>query len=278
MHKRKDGDNMSYQDFDYENALSSIKASLFDIYESQERIIGSIEDEQLRQSQINRYIQMKDTAITLIENITNLYDKDRNKTVKKENNNKEIPIEVVEPKVVELQPKQKTENLEESTEEFLEEESDVQDSIQDEVKENAIELESSQPTSITEEMDLEPTLQEDPKEKFYLDDRNGNKPNFAYVPPELFEIIKKNRILVRNKNSEIGEQPSQLHKMDEEQAKGIIVRTDQFMKLALSRHRQESVLRDAKEFRIEQAKKSSKQMIEEERHKMNIKVKSLKAA
>lgn len=74
---------MSYKDFDYENALSSIKASLFDIYENQERIIGSIEDEQLRQGQITRYIKMKDTAITLIEDITNLYDKDRNKTVKK---------------------------------------------------------------------------------------------------------------------------------------------------------------------------------------------------
>ena len=112
MHKQKDGEDMSYKDFDYENALSSIKASLFDIYENQERIIGSIEDEQLRQGQITRYIKMKDTAITLIEDITNLYDKDRNKTAKKENNNKEIPIEVEKPEVVELKPEQKTENIE----------------------------------------------------------------------------------------------------------------------------------------------------------------------
>ncbi len=263
---------MSYKDFDYENALSSIKASLFDIYENQERIIGSIEDEQLRQGQITRYIKMKDTAITLIEDITNLYDKDRNKTVKKENNNKEIPIEVEKPEVVELKPEQKTENLEEPIEEFVEE-----NDIQDEEKENPTELELSQQIPTTEEISVESTVEEDSKEKFYLDNRNGTKPNFAYVPPGLFEIIKKNRIIVRDEHL-IEEGHPQLHKMDEQQPRGIIVRTDQFMKLALSRHRQEGVLRDAKEFRIEQAKKSSKQMIEEEKQKMDIKVKSLKVA
>ncbi len=272
MHKWKVGEDMSYQDFDYENALSSIKAILFDIYEDQERNIGSTEDEELRQSQITRYIKMKDMAITLIGYIIDLYDKDRNKIVKKENNNKEISIEELEPKVLELNSEQKIENLEEPIEE-----SDTQISIQHGVEETPTELKVSQQTPVIEETSLESSSSVDYKEKFYLDNRNGNKPNFAYVPPKLFEIIKKNRILVGEENlATLGS--AQLHKMDEEKAKGIIVRTDQFMKLALSRHRQEGVLKDAKEFRIEQARKSSKQMLEDEKQKMNIKVKSLKAA
>ena len=55
---------MSYENFDYDKALNSIKATLFDIYEAQERLVGSIEDDGKRQTQINKYIKMKNTAIS----------------------------------------------------------------------------------------------------------------------------------------------------------------------------------------------------------------------
>ena len=65
---------------------------------------------------------------------------------------------------------------------------------------------------------------------------------------------------------------------DENKPKGIIVRNDQFMKLALSKRRQEGVLADAKIFRVEQAKASRKKMLEEEEKKLDIKTKNLKLA
>src|SRR5699024_5636426 len=75
--------------------------------------------------------------------------------------------------------------------------------------------------------------------KFYLDNRNGSKPNFAYVPEKLYLKIKSNAITSFDNNK--------IYKQDTEKRRGIIVRNDQFMKLSLSRHRQEGVLQEAKE-------------------------------
>ena len=50
------------------------------------------------------------------------------------------------------------------------------------------------------------------------------------------------------------------------------------MKLALSRHRQESVLEDARKYRVAQAKASSRKLVEEEEKNLDAKVKTLKVA
>ena len=239
---------MSYENFDYDKALNSIKATLFDIYEAQERLVGSIEDDGKRQTQINKYIKMKDTAINLIEDVENLTNDQivRNVVNEQEQTKNEENVDS-EPKLVEI-------NLNSKTDELLKES-------------------DNQPV---DEVPVEESVN-----KFYLDDRNGTKPNFAFVPKELYSIIKKNGIfeLNSNKKEEINDvKDDRIHKTDENKPKGIIVRNDQFMKLALSKRRQEGVLADAKIFRVEQAKASRKKMLEEEEKKLDIKTKNLKLA
>ena len=325
---------MSYENFDYDKALNSIKATLFDIYEAQERLVGSIEDDGKRQTQINKYIKMKNTAINLIKDVENLTNdqKVRNVVNEQEQTKNEENVDS-EPKLVEINLDSKTDELlkdsdntksvdevpvEESVEEIdkeatndepntnidtdtdnatFEEDTTEQTSSNTETIENddnSVELPKEEKQEISNESDdsqeeqIEEEKQsenEDVKEesvnKFYLDDRNGTKPNFAFVPKELYSIIKKNGIfeLNSNKKEEINDvKDDRIHKTDENKPKGIIVRNDQFMKLALSKRRQEGVLADAKIFRVEQAKASRKKMLEEEEKKLDIKTKNLKLA
>lgn len=310
---------MSYENFDYDKALNSIKATLFDIYEAQERLVGSIEDDGKRQTQINKYIKMKDTAINLIEDVENLTNDQivRNVVNEQEQTKNEENVDS-EPKLVEINLNSKTDELlkesdnqpvdevpvEESVEEIdkeatndepntnidtdtdtFEEDTTEQTSSNTETIENddnSVELPKEEKQEISNESD---DSQEDIKEesisKFYLDDRNGTKPNFAFVPKELYSVIKKNGIFELNLNAkeEINDaKDDRIHKTDENKPKGIIVRNDQFMKLALSKRRQEGVLADAKIFRVEQAKASRKKMLEEEEKKLDIKTKNLKLA
>ena len=326
---------MSYENFDYDKALNSIKATLFDIYEAQERLVGSIEDDGKRQTQINKYIKMKDTAINLIEDVENLTNDQivRNVVNEQEQTKNEENVDS-EPKLVEINLNSKTDELlkesdnqpvdevpvEESVEEIdkeatndepntnidtdnatFEEDTTEQTSSNTETIENddnSVELPKEEKQEISNESndsqedikeeEIEEEKQsenEDVKEesvnKFYLDDRNGTKPNFAFVPKELYSIIKKNGIfeLNSNKKEEINDvKDDRIHKTDENKPKGIIVRNDQFMKLALSKRRQEGVLADAKIFRVEQATASRKKMLEEEEKKLDIKTKNLKLA
>lgn len=325
---------MSYENFDYDKALNSIKATLFDIYEAQERLVGSIEDDGKRQIQINKYIKMKNTAINLIKDVENLTNDQivRNVVNEQEQTKNEENVDS-EPKLVEINLDSKTDELlkesdntksvdevpvEESVEEIdkeatndepntnidtdtdnatFEEDTTEQTSSNTETIENddnSVELPKEEKQEISNESDdsqeeqIEEEKQsenEDVKEesvnKFYLDDRNGTKPNFAFVPKELYSIIKKNGIfeLNSNKKEEINDvKDDRIHKTDENKPKGIIVRNDQFMKLALSKRRQEGVLADAKIFRVEQAKASRKKMLEEEEKKLDIKTKNLKLA
>lgn len=329
---------MSYENFDYDKALNSIKATLFDIYEAQERLVGSIEDDGKRQIQINKYIKMKDTAINLIKDVENLTNDQivRNVVNEQEQTKNEENVDS-EPKLVEINLNSKTDELlkesdnqpvdevpvEESAEEIDKEatndepntnidtdndtfEEDTTEQINSNTEtiendDNSVELPKEEKPEISNESD---DSQEDIKEeteeekqsenedededvkkesvnKFYLDDRNGTKPNFAFVPKELYSIIKKNGIfeLNSNKKEEINDvKDDRIHKTDENKPKGIIVRNDQFMKLALSKRRQEGVLADAKIFRVEQAKASRKKMLEEEEKKLDIKTKNLKLA
>lgn len=325
---------MSYENFDYDKALNSIKATLFDIYEAQERLVGSIEDDGKRQIQINKYIKMKNTAINLIKDVENLTNDQivRNVVNEQEQTKNEENVDS-EPKLVEINLNSKTDELlkesdntksvdevpvEESVEEIdkeatndepntnidtdtFEEDTTEQTSSNTETIENddnSVELPKEEKQEISNESndsqedikeeEIEEEKQsenEDVKEesvnKFYLDDRNGTKPNFAFVPKELYSIIKKNGIfeLNSNKKEEINDvKDDRIHKIDENKPKGIIVRNDQFMKLALSKRRQEGVLADAKIFRVEQAKASRKKMLEEEEKKLDVKTKNLKLA
>lgn len=327
---------MSYENFDYDKALNSIKATLFDIYEAQERLVGSIEDDGKRQIQINKYIKMKDTAINLIKDVENLTNDQivRNVVNEQEQTKNEENVDS-EPKLVEINLNSKTDELlkesdnqpvdevpvEESVEEIDKEATNDEpntnidtdnDTFEEDTTEqtgsntetienddNSVELPKEEKPEISNESD---DSQEDIKEeteeekqsenededvkkesvnKFYLDDRNGTKPNFAFVPKELYSIIKKNGIfeLNSNKKEEINDvKDDRIHKTDENKPKGIIVRNDQFMKLALSKRRQEGVLADAKIFRVEQAKASRKKMLEEEEKELDIKTKNLKLA
>lgn len=321
---------MSYENFDYDKALNSIKATLFDIYEAQERLVGSIEDDGKRQIQINKYIKMKDTAINLIEDVENLTNDQivRNVVNEQEQTKNEENVDS-EPKLVEINLNSKTDELlkesdntksvdevpvEESVEKIdkeatndkpntnidtdtFEEDTTEQTSSNTETIENddnSVELPKEEKQEISNESDdsqeeqVEEEKQSENEEvkeeavsKFYLDDRNGTKPNFAFVPKELYSVIKKNGIFELNLNAkeEINDaKDDRIHKTDENKPKGIIVRNDQFMKLALSKRRQEGILADAKIFRVEQAKASRKKMLEEEEKKLDIKTKNLKLA
>lgn len=321
---------MSYENFDYDKALNSIKATLFDIYEAQERLVGSIEDDGKRQIQINKYIKMKNTAINLIKDVENLTNDQivRNVVNEQEQTKNEENVDS-EPKLVEINLDSKTDELlkesdntksvdevpvEESVEEIdkeatndepntnidtdtFEEDTTEQTSSNTETIENddnSVELPKEEKQEISNESDdsqeeqVEEEKQSENEEvkeeavsKFYLDDRNGTKPNFAFVPKELYSVIKKNGIFELNLNAkeEINDaKDDRIHKTDENKPKGIIVRNDQFMKLALSKRRQEGILADAKIFRVEQAKASRKKMLEEEEKKLDIKTKNLKLA
>lgn len=321
---------MSYENFDYDKALNSIKATLFDIYEAQERLVGSIEDDGKRQIQINKYIKMKNTAINLIKDVENLTNDQivRNVVNEQEQTKNEENVDS-EPKLVEINLDSKTDELlkesdntksvdevpvEESVEEIDKEATNDEinsDTFQEDIPEqtssnpedienddNSVELTTEETKEVSNESDdsqgdIKEEQIEDEKQsgneevkketvsKFYLDDRNGTKPNFAFVPKELYSVIKKNGIFELNSNTkeEINDvKDDRIHKTDENKPKGIIVRNDQFMKLALSKRRQEGVLADAKIFRVEQAKASRKKMLEEEEKKLDIKTKNLKLA
>lgn len=221
-----------YRDFDYEKSIEKIKSALFDIYENQEIIIGSINDERRKATHVNNYIEVKNKATNLIESITNLYEKEEFVDMQKSAKVNEEVFDNVETKVIDSEPQ------------LIEQEEKHEDNSNDENKEvNELEDEDfneEEKNEIQEEKELE---------KFYLED-SGNQPNFAYVSEAIYEKIKNHGEVVDNN----------IYKIDKEDKKGIIVRTDQFMKLSLSRHRQEGVLKEAKMFRIEQAKKSRERL------------------
>ena len=62
--------------FDYKSSLNGIKANLFDIYENQEQIIGLEQDESKRNKRLNKFIEMKDIALMLLDEIESLYISD----------------------------------------------------------------------------------------------------------------------------------------------------------------------------------------------------------
>ena len=89
-----------------------------------------------------------------------------------------------------------------------------------------------------------------PVQKYYLANSDIT-PNFAYVPEKILVKLKQKDNKANN-----------YYKKDDLQTKGILVRSDQFMKLSLSKKRQEGILREAKEYRIKLATKSREQLEE----------------
>ena len=88
--------------FDYKDSLTDIKASLFDIYEDQERVIGSIAPS-LRDKHVSEFIEVKDLALSLLEKIQKLYD---NSLVFEDNN-----IETNDEKLSDLEENDSTEDV-----------------------------------------------------------------------------------------------------------------------------------------------------------------------
>ena len=72
--------------------------------------------------------------------------------------------------------------------------------------------------------------------------------------------------------SDVDTSDGNIYKKDDLPVKGIIVRNDQYMKLALSKHRQEGVLKEAKNYRIEtvKRKRQEQQKIELEKAKVHL--------
>ena len=264
-----------YNDFDYEEALNQIKSSLFDIYESQEIIVGSIENDEERNKHVQKYIETKNLAVKLVENITALYSKPimTNKDILKISEIQQAEPVIIKSVVDNGEEIEKNDTI--SNQEVIDnnEEKNIEDndfseeefdSGQKEVEETS--LEDGDDTFIVNEDKDKISNKESNYPKFYLDNRNGSKPNFAYVPEKLYLKIKSNAITSFDNNK--------IYKQDTEKRRGIIVRNDQFMKLSLSRHRQEGVLHEAKEFRIAQAIKSRKKLQEEalEKGKVSINI------
>lgn len=332
--------------FDYKDSLTDIKASLFDIYEDQERVIGSINSD-LRDKHVSEFIEVKDLALSLLEKIQKLYDnslvsvKDNNEKVVSTNvnsvdnmqeydvnNNEEVNNQDVENNNLEddqvssdeeesnqdnndvdednIQTNDEVETSDESSlddssddesiqnngdidenntqtadddetpdESSLDDSSDNQDT--EEVEEN-FDLEESEDNDNNSDSDSEISFDngEDNSNKYYLL-CNEDKLHFAYVSESLFNKIKShhvsdNKPLEEGTVSDVDNSDGNIYKKDDLPVKGIIVRSDQYMKLALSKHRQEGVLKEAKNYRIEtvKRKRQEQQKIELEKAKVHL--------
>lgn len=281
--------------FDYKSSLNGIKANLFDIYENQEQIIGLEQDESKRNKRLNKFIEMKDIALMLLDEIESLYTGD----IKDENLD---IVKLSNPKLPELEEESKILNL-------------VENKKSDSIKEDeSTETNEENTENNSENVDDTPNL-----EKYYLD-CDKKRVNFAYVPVKLFDKLKANGVLTRdndnqlqlsdtsdddsnldlessaldedfneeeindvessfNQNDEEKDEEnedalddfnSKIIKEDEEKPRGIIVRSDQYMKLALSKHRQEGVIREAKTYRINEARKRQRENQKKELEKAKV--------
>ena len=322
--------------FDYKDSLTDIKASLFDIYEDQERVIGSINPD-LRDKHVSEFIEIKDLALSLLEKIQKLYDnslvsvKDNNEKVVSTNvnsvdnmqehdvnNNEEVNNQDVENNTLEddqvssdeeesnqdnndidednIQTNDEVETPDESSlddssdDESVQNNSDIdEDNIQtnDEVETpDESSLDDSSDDQGRENSDTEESEDSDSEISFDNGEDNSNKYyllcdedklHFAYVSEKLFNKIKSHHVsdtepLEEDTVSDVDTSDGNIYKKDDLPVKGIIVRNDQYMKLALSKHRQEGVLKEAKNYRIEtvKRKRQEQQKIELEKAKVHL--------
>lgn len=269
-------------EFNYKDSLNGIKASLFDIYEDQEQEIGLEQNPEKRHARLNKFIEVKDIALTLIEAIHYLYEEKEEQTsiVKNKLENPKIPIETEESKILDMVENSNIEDIEEE---------DGDSNIPSDFNEEEIEQED---TEISEDSGDEEDISSaeeifDQFKKYYLD-CDIKDVNFAYVPQSLYEKIRNfhsdslSAKSIEDDNSmpeETGEMESEEKseniryiKQDSEKPRGIIVRSDQYMKLALSKYRQEGVLKEARKYRIEEVKRKRKEEQKRELEKAEVKI------
>ena len=330
------GDYSMNEKFDYKDSLTDIKASLFDIYEDQERVIGSINPD-LRDKHVSEFIEIKDLALSLLEKIQKLYDnslvsvKDNNEKVVSTNvnsvdnmqehdvnNNEEVNNQDVENNTLEDDQVSSDEeesnqdnndidedNIQTNDEVETPDESSLDDNSDDESVQNnsdidenntqtADEVETPDESSLDdssddqgrENSDTEESEDSDSEISFDNGEDNSNKYyllcdedklHFAYVSEKLFNKIKSHHVsdtepLEEDIVSDVDTSDGNIYKKDDLPVKGIIVRNDQYMKLALSKHRQEGVLKEAKNYRIEtvKRKRQEQQKIELEKAKVHL--------
>lgn len=330
--------------FDYKDSLTDIKASLFDIYEDQERVIGSINPD-LRDKHVSEFIEIKDLALSLLEKIQKLYDnslvsvKDNNEKVVSTNvnlvdnmqehdvdnngevNNQDVENNNLEDDQVSSDDEESNQdnndidedNIQTNDEVETSDESSLDDSSDDESVQNNSDidenntqnddddetpgessLDDSSDDQDTEEVEEKSDLEEsedsdndsdseisfdnaeDNSNKYYLL-CDEDKLHFAYVSEKLFNKIKSYHVsdtepLEEDTVSDVDTSDGSIYKKDDLPVKGIIVRNDQYMKLALSKHRQEGVLKEAKNYRIEtvKRKRQEQQKIELEKAKVHL--------
>lgn len=330
--------------FDYKDSLTDIKASLFDIYEDQERVIGSINPD-LRDKHVSEFIEIKDLALSLLEKIQKLYDnslvsvKDNNEKVVSTNvnlvdnmqehdvdnngdvNNQDVENNNLEDDQVSSDEEESNQNNNDIDEDNIQtndevetsDESSLDDSSDDESVQNNSDidenntqtddddetpgessLDDSSDDQDTEEVEEKSDLEEsedsdngsdseisfdnaeDNSNKYYLL-CDEDKLHFAYVSEKLFNKIKSYHVsdtepLGEDTVSDVDTSDGNIYKKDDLPVKGIIVRNDQYMKLALSKHRQEGVLKEAKNYRIEtvKRKRQEQQKIELEKAKVHL--------
>lgn len=273
-------------EFNYKDSLNGIKASLFDIYEDQEQEIGLEQNPKKRQARLNKFIEVKDIALTLIEAIHYLYEEkeEQNSIVKNKLENPKIPIEMEESKILDMVENSNTEDIEEEDgdsnipSDFYEEEIAQEDIEENSEKtENEISLDGSEDLENEEEISsTEENLNQ--LKKYYLD-CDIKDVNFAYVPQSLYEKIKNfhsaslyEESIEYDSSTQEETENIRYVKQDNEKARGIIVRSDQYMKLALSKHRQEGVLKEARKYRMEEVKRKRKEEQKKELEKAEVKI------
>lgn len=224
--------------FDYQTSLHLIKSGLFDIYENQEKILGTIEDEKLRNSHLDDFINLKNIALMLIEGIEYLYEDSENQDVI---DKKELEVESSEPEN-KLENKYYLDCEEEKlpfayVPEQLFLKLKNHQSILKEIEENR-----------TDEIEVE----EIPANEMEKETNEVEEDNMPFDSSISLEQDTENQ-------SEEIKDNDYFYKEDDKKVRGIIVRSDQFMKLALSRRRQEGVLEEAKEFRRDEVKRKRKE-------------------
>ncbi len=268
--------------FDYKESINSIKASLFDIYENQEEMIGLEENDSIRDARLNRFIELKNISASLINKIELLYESNlqMNSVVEENTNNYDTSIDESQEEIYEEPTIEKEEVFEDNAEQNVEEEPTIVESFPEEIDQNS-QIEETE--GIEEEND-DNTTSIEKLPKYYLN-CDFSKINFAYVPQEIYDKIKKIEVTEDNDasfNEEIEKTPEEtieednsvdnhFYKQDEATPKGIIVRSDQYMKLALSRHRQAGVLEEAKEYRKEEVKRRQRENQKKELEKAELK-------
>ncbi len=226
---------MMEKSFDYQTSLHLIKSGLFDIYENQEKVLGTIEDEKLRNQHLDDFINLKNIALMLIEGIEYLYEEEE-----EQNFIDKTKLEVESSKKEnEIQDKYYLDCEEEKlpfayVPEQLFQKLKNHQSIIKELDEN-----------MEEEIEQEEIPDNEPENEIKEESTSFESP---------IEVEQENKI----KSEGLANQ-GYFYKEDDKKVRGIIVRSDQFMKLALSRRRQEGVLEEAKEFRRDEVKRKREQ-------------------